>query len=186
MAKFLPGKRIRLRQIQIKDALPIITLLGDNPGIASNLVFFSDGAPSLEREAAWIEAVTKRPYREFVFVAETLEKDVLIGTVGIHDIDDINRNARVGIMIINKDFTGKGYAQEMLEILHKWVFEYLKLNKVYMNFRVDNARMRHVTEKFGYCEVGVLKNEYFWKGQWLDFVRYELTADRWREFKNAP
>ena len=84
-------------------------------------------------------------------------------------------------MVMNKNFASNGYAQEILETLHAWAFDLFKFKKLFMNFRVDNSKMRHIAEKLGYHEVGILEQEYFWKGQFLDFVRFELTAQDYQK-----
>ena len=181
-------KRIKLRPIKEEDAFEIARLHNSNPDLASNLSFFSNGLVSIAEEINWIKATRERMAKkqEFVFVAETIKEGAIVGTTGIHEADICAKSAREGIMVINKNFAGNGYAQEILETLHAWAFDLLKFEKLFMNFRVDNSKMRHIAGKLGYKEAGVLKDAYLLKGGWLDFVRFELTSEDYQKrSKNA-
>lgn len=170
-----------MRPIEERDAKRL-TEFAQNPDMAPNLSFFSGTPPTMEQELAWIRKMRKSMEEEgpdFVFTVETADGENLIGTVGLHEIDYKNHNARIGMLIANKDFRGMGHAAEILAVLYDYAFGVLGFRKVYMTFRVDNEKQRHLAKKLGYREVGVLKEEYFWRGQYLDFVRYELLARDW-------
>jgi RimJ/RimL family protein N-acetyltransferase len=179
----LYGDGVRLRPIEEKDAV-ILAEFAKNPAMAPNLAFFSQRPPTVEEEIQWIRTMRKSMEEngpDWVFAIECLPDHAFIGTVGLHKIDRKNHNARIGILIANKDFRGQGYAGKILTLLYDYAFGVLGLRKVYMSFRVDNEKQMHLAEKLGYRKVGILKDEYFWKGQYLDFVRYELLAKDWLE-----
>lgn len=177
----LYGSGVRLRPIEEKDAA-VLVKLAEDPDMAPNLTFFADQSPTLEKELSWIRTMRKSMEEngpDWVFAVETTAERTFIGTVGLHEIDRKNHNARVGILIANKDFRGHGYAEIILTILYDYAFGVLGLRKVYMSFRVDNEKQIHLAQKLGYRKVGILEEEYFWRGQYLDFVRYELLASDW-------
>lgn len=178
-----------MRPIIIKDASDILSCLNAASIIPSNLNFFSEGIPTLAKEVAWIRSILRRMKNkeEFVFSVFNCDCKQFIGTVGLHEIDWQNKNARVGIMIANEEFRGHGFAQEILVTLQNWAFDALKLNKVFMNFRADNEKMHRIAEELGYREVGTLRQEYFWKGRFLDFVRFEsILEDYQKRTQSAP
>lgn len=177
----IDSRHISIRPIEIKDASEIIKCLSIASSIPANLVFFANGVPTLKQEVDWIRATLKRMKSdaELVFAVTSCDDEHCIGTVGLHEIDWKNRNARIGIMIFNEIYRGHGLAEEIISCIHQWIFQNLVWNKVYMNFRTDNKKMRHIAKKLKYRRVGVLKQEYYWRGKWVDFIRYELTSERY-------
>lgn len=177
----LYGERIRLRPIEERDAETLARFAQD-PTMAPNLSFFAERAPTFEEELGWVRKMQKSMEEngpDWVFAVEISDGSMFIGAVGLHEIDRKNHNARVGILIANRDFRGQGYAEKILTILYDYAFGVLGFRKVYMNFRVDNEKQIHLAEKLGYRKVGILKEEYFWQSQYLDFVRYELLGRDW-------
>ncbi|MEK7567027.1 MAG: GNAT family protein, partial [Patescibacteria group bacterium] len=165
------------RQIKTEDARAIVVCLNTSSEVPSNLEFFSKRIPTLNEEKAWIRSTLKRMKagQEIVFAVETSDEKNFIGTAGLHEIDWKNKNARIGITIFNEKFHGQGYAREIISLLQEQAFNWLCLKKVFMNFRPNNEKMRRIAAVLGYREVGILKSEYFWRGEWLDLVRHELV-----------
>ncbi|OGZ28350.1 MAG: hypothetical protein A2931_03040 [Candidatus Niyogibacteria bacterium RIFCSPLOWO2_01_FULL_45_48] len=182
-SEFLLGDRMCMRLIKIKDASDILHCLNTASEVPSNLNFFSGGIPTLAKEVGWIRSTIRRmrDEEELVFSIFSRDRKQFIGTVGLLEIDWQNKNARVGITILNEEFRGHGYAHEILDLTHGYGFEILGLNKIFMSFYFENMKMHRIADRLGYRKAGVLKEEYFLKGKWLDFVRYELTAKEYQK-----
>lgn len=104
-----------------------------------------------------------------------------IGQIGLHQIYWPAKNGRLGIVIGRRDEWGRGHASRAIEALLPLAFEQVGLNKVWAIFYVANARMRHITEKLGFVQEGVLLEEYFHQERYHDMVRVCLLRRHWDE-----
>jgi RimJ/RimL family protein N-acetyltransferase len=81
------------------------------------------------------------------------ERQELIGTVGLRDLDYYLGEGTLGI-IIRADAVGRGYGTDTLLTLARHAFEVLGLRRVLLDVAQTNDRARHVYEKLGFVHVG--------------------------------
>lgn len=79
-----------------------------------------------------------------------------VGTVDLFDLDIYNSRVALGLFVA-EDFQGRGYARESLKIVERYVFQFLKLNQLYVQIAESNLPSRKLFEK-EYELHGVLKN----------------------------
>src|SRR5207244_3399093 len=102
--------KIHLRAFEKEDIDSIIKLVNDETVtqyLSDTLIYPISRAD----EVKWLESVSMTNHREKVFAIETLNEE-LIGSVGLHNINWVERKAELGIMIGEKEFWGKGYGSE--------------------------------------------------------------------------
>jgi RimJ/RimL family protein N-acetyltransferase len=63
------------------------------------------------------------------------KSNALIGNCGFHNIDTLNRRAEIGIFIGDKEYLGKGYGTDALELLIDYGFNIRNLNSVMLSVR---------------------------------------------------
>lgn len=179
------GGRIKLRPIDPKtaarDADQIVALAQDQE-VMEALKFFSffQKPVTQERQIVFFARMNMSASDQ-LFVIET-ETGQAIGTCGLHDIDRFNDNLRLGIIIFDKNYWGKGYGKEVLRLLLGFSFAILRMNKVYLTARVDNERAVHIYKKLGFVEEGVLRQEYrVEEGRYIDLLRMSILREQWRD-----
>ena len=64
------------------------------------------------------------------FVIVTLDKDKLIGLIGLEDINHINRTGTLGIFIGDKEHRSNGYGTEAIRLILDYGFNYMNLNNI--------------------------------------------------------
>jgi UDP-4-amino-4,6-dideoxy-N-acetyl-beta-L-altrosamine N-acetyltransferase len=64
--------------------------------------------------------------------------------------------------------------------LYNYVFNDLKLNKIFANVMVGNTSVIKLFKFFGFREVGIYKQHYYKKGRYHDIMMLELLADQWK------
>ena len=94
----------------VRDAQNVVGLAND-PDVRAALRYFSffQEGVTLGRQLQYFYRMIGSSANE-VFVIETESGDFL-GTCGLHDIDRVNNNLRIGIIIFNKDFWRRGYGR---------------------------------------------------------------------------
>ncbi len=166
---------IRLVPVSADDAARMVDAL--DPGATRNLKFFS--APvTVPRQRAYLEKVLANPAERLWGVDAD---GVLVGTVGLHEIDEHLRTARLGLLVFRKDDRGKGYGRAAISAALAVAFDptQLDLNKVYLNVFVENVRSRTTYAKMGFVQEGVLRQEYLLDGVYHDMVRMSMLRSEW-------
>lgn len=114
--------------------------------------------------------------RQLRLMISLLEEDhapVTIGTIDLFEFDPVHLRAGVGIMIA-KEFRGKGYAAEALNILVRYASDALHLNQLFCNISSDNLVSLHIFETVGFVRCGHKKQWINAGEEWLDEFMYQL------------
>jgi RimJ/RimL family protein N-acetyltransferase len=173
MAYTLPGYRVRLRPIRLDDVDAIMTWIND-PEVTKNFAGMSSEI-TREQELAFLESILASE-TDRLYAIEDFEGRYL-GNAGIHKIYWPARNGRLGIVLGARDARGRGLGSEALNLLCAVGFRELGLHKLWLVHYATNERMRHVARKLGFVEEGVLRDEYFHRGEFHDMVRHSLLED---------
>ena len=114
---------------------------------------------------------------EFVFFIIRKEDDELIGTVGLHNVDNINRRATLGIFIGDKSGRNKGYGTEAIRLILEYGFKYLNLNNIDLDVMEFNQRAQACYRKCGFKECGRRRKSEFLCGKYYDRVSMDILAE---------
>lgn len=99
-------------------------------------------------------------------------KQVFVGVVGLQKIDLTHRNAEFNIFIQQSE-TRKGYGEKALDFIINYGFSNLNLHKIY-GVTFFNNPAQYLFEKVGFKKEGVLKEEYYKNGSYVDAIRYGI------------
>jgi RimJ/RimL family protein N-acetyltransferase len=173
----IPGKRLRLRAIERSD-IPTFVRWFNDPEVRHYLEMLMP--MSQAQEERWFEAHLERG-DSHIFGIETLD-GLLIGNIGLSDIDWRNRRAVLGIVIGEKEYWGKGYGTEAIMALLRFVFENMNLQRVDLKVFDYNQRAVRCYEKCGFKLEGRLRQAHFHDGEYHDelvmgILRNELIRD---------
>lgn len=173
----ISGGRVRLRTLLPEDAHLVMQWAND-PEVVSNFSFFRGGV-SVDRITDYIRA--RHESSTDLLLAVFADTDYL-GNIGLHEIDRSNDTARLGIILGNRNYWGKGYATETIKVLLGYAFTEGRIHKVYLNVFTTNTRGIKVYERVGFQREGLLRAEYRLDGTYRDLIRYGLLAE---EFLSA-
>lgn len=109
-------------------------------------------------------------YRSKRLALETLD-GVHIGNVMYYDLNPQKKETEIGIMIGHKDYWGKGYGSDALQVIVRYLFHTLELNRVYLHTLSWNYRAQSAFAKVGFKEVRPVRRG----GQ--DFVLMDLIKE---------
>jgi RimJ/RimL family protein N-acetyltransferase len=167
--------RLVLRPLTVDD-VPLVLTWAADPDVVRNFSFFANGADP-ERIRGYIEGKTASP-ADLLLAVLRGDDGVYCGNVGLHELDAVNDNARLGV-ILRQEMWGQGLAGEALCGLMDHAFRAMRLHKVYLNVFASNAGGIHLYERLGFVREGVLRSEYKLRGGYQDLVRMSLLADEW-------
>ncbi|HLZ08147.1 MAG TPA: GNAT family N-acetyltransferase [Chloroflexota bacterium] len=103
-----------------------------------------------EREAYFDRGRTTAHRHRFVILDE---RGVIIGTIGLRNLDYLAGEGTLGI-IIRADTVGRGYGTDAVETILGYAFDVLDLRRVLLDVAEDNERARHVYDKLGFTPTG--------------------------------
>jgi RimJ/RimL family protein N-acetyltransferase len=83
----------------------------------------------------------------------------------------------VGFVVFRREDRGKGYTTEALRIFSAYLFELKPIPRLQLGTHADNMAARRVAEKCGYKLEGTLRQFFFTRGKFVDYVQYALLRD---------
>jgi RimJ/RimL family protein N-acetyltransferase len=174
--------KIHLRAFEKEDIDSIIKWVNDE-AVTQYLSDILIYPISRADEVKWLESVSITNHREKVFAIETLNKE-LIGSVGLHNINWVERKAELGIMIGEREFWGKGYGSEAVREVLRITFEKMNLNRVYLRVFENNPRAIRVYEKCGFQIEGSLRQDHYYGRRYYDtLIMAMLKEEYFEKFK---
>ncbi len=175
---YLEGKRIYLRPLDKEQDANLACQWINTEEMRQ---FIGHGAfpTSLEAEKAWFdEKPEKFPQR--VRLAIVLKKnDRLIGSIAISDINWVDRSAGTGTLVGQKQDRGRGYGTEAKELLLRYAFQTLGLNRVESKVLAYNQASLRYAEKCGYRREGILRQAIYKNGQYHDLIIHSVLREEW-------
>lgn len=106
----------------------------------------------------------------FQFIVHKMEDDKPIGCTYLRDYDANARKAEYGVFIGEAEERGKGIGKEALTLTLQFVFEELRLHKVYARAFADNMPSVQSFLKCGFEKEAYLKDEEYINGEYRDIV----------------
>ena len=157
----ISGKMVELRGISKQDAPLIYEWVNreDLRDLAGTLYPISE----YEHEK-WMQSVTL-DNRQKLFAVYHADK--CVGTIGLKNIDQINRNAELYISL-GKNIPGGG--TDAVDTLVNFCFQHLNLHRIYLHVFESNKRAIRCYEKAGFAIEGTLRDHHFAKGKYEDVL----------------
>lgn len=173
---FRKGALVYLRPFQKSDSETLQKWMNDQEVTQFLMRVFPITA---REEDEWIENQGKDS-KNLALAIVTVEDNKLIGSIGLHQIDLINRNAVTGTVIGEKEYWGKGYGTEAKMLLLDLAFNALDLVIILSKVLAFNGRSLAYGKKCGYEEVGRIPGWIRKNGERHDEVLLVVTQERWR------
>lgn len=114
---------------------------------------------------AWVIALKEYP-------------DEMIGEIGFYITDLSNYRAEVGYML-HPDFWRKGLISEALKKVITFGFREMRLHTISANINPRNDASRQILLKHGFEKEAYFKEDYYFRGKFLDSEIYGLLCRNW-------
>lgn len=133
---------------------------------------------TLDSEKKYLEE-NSSPQATFVIV--TLDKNEMIGTVGLERINDIHRTATLGIFIGNKEYWNNSYGTEAIRLILDYGFNYMNLHSVKLELMSFNERALKCYKKCGFKEAGRIRESRYINGKYYDTIFMDILKSEFKE-----
>ncbi len=177
---FLIGKKTILRPVHPTD-IPVFTGWINGPITRKYLLKRFPMSELAEKE--WLEKTSiLPPYPSNIHLVIELKKSgTPIGTMGLFNINWIDRNATTGTTIGEEKYRGKGYASDAKMILLQYAFETLGMHKIISRAFARNDKSIEYSKRCGYTIEATHKEEIFRAGKWEDIVSLACFYESWKK-----
>jgi len=99
--------------------------------------------------------------------------DRVIGTCGFHKWSQKHRRAEIGYEL-SPGYWRHGYMSEVLDVVIRYGFHGLELNRIEAQIFQDNVGSRKLLEKAGFKEEGVLQDYFYLKDKFVDAAIFAI------------
>src|SRR3989338_3716457 len=161
--------RLILKPLKKEDIENIMKWVND-PDVVKN---FQNFKGFTKKELKFIKKVIAGK-NDFAFSIFCRADNAYIGQCSINQISWPNKFGRFSVFI-TKENCGNGFAEEAIGHLLHIAFSRLKLHKVWGVCWVTNKKAWHIYQKLGFKKEGILKDEYYWRGQYHDLIRMAMV-----------
>lgn len=163
--------KVYLRAIELEDYKTSIKWRRDDA--IWNLVGGTKYYVSESYEKQWVENIVKGT-ADIKLAVCTVEENVYIGNVYLTDIDLQTRQGESHVIIGEREYWGKGYAKEALELLLKYAFEERNFHRVTAKILDSNIASQKLYSKLGFTQEGLLRESVFKNGTYKNQYIYSL------------
>ncbi|MDQ7825532.1 MAG: GNAT family N-acetyltransferase [Candidatus Eremiobacteraeota bacterium] len=181
------GKRLNLRPVAARDYRVLLTWFQD--------IELMEYAFGLTVEHDVINRIAMEYYHDLMtsphnaYSIET-KGGLLIGFIRFTVRTEGDHYGRIGILIGERNFWGKGYGTEALKLALEVLFTEKKLGYIELDTAQFNSRAQRCFEKCGFRKMGELTEVNFLTGEvahkvWMKITREEFYAPRSGDLK-AP
>jgi len=172
----LKGKLVKLRKIKMADALRFVKWLNDKEVNK----FTTRRKISLAKEKKWIREMPKHWQTDRIFAIVTIS-DIHIGSIGLHKIDQRDKNASYAIIIGDKNYWQKGYGTDASRLILDYGFNVLKLHRIYLRVYDYNKRAIKVYQNLGFKLEGKEREQNFYNNKFHDVFMMGLLKNEWQK-----
>jgi [ribosomal protein S5]-alanine N-acetyltransferase len=166
-----------LRPLEERDLQQLYGFRND-PEILQGLGGFSAGFSKADLHD-WLQFHRQR--NDEVLLAISLrETNTCIGHVGLYQIDHRIRKAEIGILIGDRQYQGKGFGKTSTIAMVNYGFQELNLHKVSATVLKTNVRSLNLFRSIGFQEDGILRDEQFRQGEYINMVVLSCLENEWQ------
>ena len=133
---------------------------------------------TLEMAQTFFEMRNKADNNIAPFAIEAERK--YIGHCSLSGIEDRHGNARLEILIGDRDYWGKGCGREAVRLLLDYAFRQLGLRRIELTTHVKNLRALRCFEACGFIEECRPRKEFWFDGAYIDMVKMSILCDEWQ------
>jgi len=162
---------VTLALLKVDDAAEMFDIVERNRDHFRSFLTWIDGCTDVSHIASSIaDSIKQGSHRYGIFY-----KGQLVGTINFHGTDKSNMSDGVGYWL-DAAHQGNGIMTAATHQLLAIGFGQLGLNTIRIKCAVDNLASRGIPERLGFTLEGVLRQNQYLNGQYVDMALYSLLA----------
>ncbi|MCL6605362.1 MAG: GNAT family N-acetyltransferase [Paenibacillus sp.] len=109
----------------------------------------------------------------------------VIGHISLAAIDRLNRSARVGRVVMDPDYRGRGIGLRMMKELLRIAFESLELHRISLGVYDFNTSAIKSYEAAGFRREGIHREVALFSSGYVDCIEMSILDREWEEIQNS-
>lgn len=150
----------------------------NNINIQSSLVNFFWRLSSFENEYKFYEKINTDE-KNITFSIYLNETKKVIWNIVLVNIDYKNNHCELWLWIYDNKYYNKWFWSESIELILKYIFEVISLNKIYLKYISINENLNSFYSRFWFNEVWRLQEHYYRYWKYYDEVYMELNKNKY-------
>jgi RimJ/RimL family protein N-acetyltransferase len=131
--------------------------------------------------ATWKERLTEQTKDKDTILWAIDADGRLVGLLRFTFGWDNRQRGWIDQLVIDPEDWRKGHASDAALAVHRYLFDYLDMQRVSTTVRADNAAARRIAEKLGYIEFGCGHDVFYRDGGYVDEVWLLMERATWDE-----
>jgi ribosomal-protein-alanine N-acetyltransferase len=178
------SERVTLKP-QTSDDIDIYLKLWSNPEVTKLIaVMQNKSEEEMKKTFATMLGYFEKEFmfRYTIWHNETNSK---IGSFGVNAINRVSSRVDIGFLLL-PEYWNQGIISEIIEMMLKYLFGEIRLNKVCANTAEDNIACWKLLEKSGFRQEGILKEHNYRENEdkFYDDIRYGILRKEWEKGNN--
>jgi ribosomal-protein-alanine N-acetyltransferase len=133
-------------------------------------------ASKKEAEKLYEEFMKPGNPSRFRLIIELKEKEVPIGTIGLHDYSFKHKRAEIGYDLFH-EYWGNGFTTEAMKEIVRYSFTDIGLRRLEATVDPENHASIRILTKTNFRYEGRLRKKFFYKGSWHDELLYSIIRE---------
>lgn len=164
---FRIGTGIYLRPLEPED-VPRLTNWTTQPAVRTALALLY--RPLDQSAAELFLERTKNDAHDIALGIVAQETETLLGFIGLNCIDQENRHVQLGFFLDEQKEGGERFLSEAVELVTRYVFEVLRMNRLWLYVDAAEARTINMLERQGFVREAILRQDRCLNGRYSDTV----------------
>ncbi|MBN2057344.1 MAG: GNAT family N-acetyltransferase [Candidatus Saganbacteria bacterium] len=142
---------------------------------------------NMAQQERWFNEKVNNDPTTIMFSIRRRSDNELLGCCGLVYVNWVHRHADLSLYIGWKDsyIDEEGYAEEACALLFDYAFNALSLNKIWTEIYVFDTKKKKLYDRIGLKVDGVLRQNYYYDGKWVDSYILSILASDWSKGKGA-
>lgn len=103
--------------------------------------------------------------------------EAYVGEVTLRELHPYNETMDFHIALGNPAIFGKGYGSEATKVVIDYGLEVVGLHRITLQVVDFNTRAQRVYAKIGFHQEGVLREAWYWDGEWSDIILMAIIGE---------
>ncbi len=164
---------ISLEKLEAEHAAEIFDMASRNKLYLREFLPWIDHADSIQFFENFISDSLSRYILEIEYPFVIKYENIIIGRIGLYNVDQKNKIAEIGYWIDEK-MQGNGVISKSCKSIVDYAFSTLNLNRIEIKCAVENSRSNAIPERIGFSHEGILRQAGIIRGKFHDLHLYSI------------
>ena len=180
----IKSRRLTLRSAKSENAVELYRIIADSREHLEKWLPWVDYVRSVDDERHIVDQwLYEMQMRTAIHLCINFENQI-VGLVSTHQIDWMNQRTSIGYWT-KSDVVNRSICTESTAVLISYIFDKLRLHRIYIQAAIGNAASNRVIQKLGFKHEGILRENERIRDHFLDHNIYGMTEENYLNMKST-